>query len=278
MFTFVALFSASWVSSVLLTDQRVYYTFVSMTPMIAIVAVSSIYRGYFQGRQNMIPSAFSSVLESVIRIFFMLWFSWMLLPKGIAFAAAGAMLGVTVGEIAGMLALLGQYYFNDKKDRSELPPNVEPMVQDTQGSAGREPAQTTTPVFKRLIGISIPVTAGRLIGSFSYLLESIITVRSLALAGIAAAAATAQYGSLQGMVIPLLLLPGVLRLLAGRLPCPFLIRGRSPQRFAHDSQKNAPGPAARHGDRCPVCCCYVYSCRTALYTNVRQCGGYGPYA
>lgn len=119
VFTFVALFSASWVSSVLLTDQRVYYTFVSMTPMIAIVAVSSIYRGYFQGRQNMIPSAFSSVLESVIRIFFMLWFSWMLLPKGIAFAAAGAMLGVTVGEIAGMLALLGQYYFNDKKDRSE---------------------------------------------------------------------------------------------------------------------------------------------------------------
>ncbi|MFD1904665.1 oligosaccharide flippase family protein [Paenibacillus rhizoplanae] len=32
VFTFVALFSASWVASVLLTDQRVYYTFVSMTP------------------------------------------------------------------------------------------------------------------------------------------------------------------------------------------------------------------------------------------------------
>lgn len=35
-------------------------------------------------------------------------------------------------------------------------------------------------------------------------------MRSLALAGIATAAATAQYGSLQGMVIPLLLLPGAL--------------------------------------------------------------------
>lgn len=195
LFTFVALFSASWVSSVLLTDRRVYYTFVSMTPMIAIVAVSSIYRGYFQGRQNMIPSAFSSVLESIIRIFFMLWFSWLLLPKGLAFAAAGAMLGVTVGEIAGMLALLGQYYFSIHKDRV-LP-------------AGDESA-VTAPVLKRLTGIAVPVTAGRLIGSFSYLLESIITVRSLALAGIAAAAATAQYGSLQGMVIPLLLLPGVL--------------------------------------------------------------------
>lgn len=208
-FTFVALFSASWVSSSILTDRRVYYTFVSMTPMIAIVAVSAVYRGYFQGRQNMLPSAFSSVLESLIRIFFMLWFSWLLLPKGIAFAAAGAMLGVTVGEIAGMMALLWQYYFIVKKDKN----GEEDLSPPEDAGSGTDSALTFKkpgPVLRRLIGISVPVTAGRLIGSFSYLLESIITVRSLALAGIATAAATAQYGSLQGMVIPLLLLPGVL--------------------------------------------------------------------
>ncbi|WP_236332906.1 stage V sporulation protein B [Paenibacillus auburnensis] len=207
LFTLIALLCASWVSNVVLTDNRVYYTFVSMTPMISIVAVSSIYRGYFQGRQNMIPSALSSVLESVIRIFFMLWFSWILLPKGIAFAAAGAMLGVTVGEIIGMLALLLQYYFivnRDKKDSL----SGEPSEQGLEKLNMVDPQ--TAPVMRRLLGIAVPVTAGRLVGSFSYLLESIITARSLALAGIATAAATAQYGSLQGMVIPLLLLPGVL--------------------------------------------------------------------
>lgn len=193
-FTIVAVISASWVSNVILTDSRVYYTFISMIPMISIVAVSAVYRGYFQGRQNMIPSALSSVFESLVRIFFMLWFSWLLLPKGIAWAAAGAMLGVTVGEIGGMLAILWQFYVitsKDKKTNSIL-------------------EQSTTPILRRLLGISIPVTASRLVGSFSYLLESIITVRSLAMAGIATAAATAQYGSLQGMVIPLLLLPGAL--------------------------------------------------------------------
>ena len=210
LFTFVALFSASWVSSVILTDRRVYYTFVSMTPMIAIVAVSAVYRGYFQGRQNMLPSAFSSVLESMIRIFFMLWFSWLLLPKGIAFAAAGAMLGVTVGEIAGMLALLGQYYYIVKRDRSAVPPPGSNTSEDMDTASSQTSSKKPSPILRRLIGISVPVTAGRLIGSFSYLLESIITMRSLALAGIATAAATAQYGSLQGMVIPLLLLPGVL--------------------------------------------------------------------
>ncbi|QQZ61487.1 stage V sporulation protein B [Paenibacillus sonchi] len=209
-FTLLALFSASWVSNVILTDSRVYYTFVSMTPMIAIVAVSAIYRGYFQGRQNMVPSALSSVLESVIRIVFMLWFSWLLLPRGVAYAAAGAMLGVTVGEIVGMLALLWQYYYIVKRDKkADLSPtaNTPAPVENPEKTAA--PAKNHS-IFKRLIRISVPVTAGRLVGSFSYLLESIITARSLALAGIATAAATAQYGSLQGMVIPLLLLPGVL--------------------------------------------------------------------
>ncbi|UQZ37385.1 stage V sporulation protein B [Paenibacillus sp. PK3_47] len=204
LFTLVALFSASWVSSRLLTDSRVYYTFISMTPMISIVAVSSVYRGYFQGTQNMIPSALSSILESIIRIFFMLWFSWLLLPKGIAFAAAGAMLGVTVGEIAGLMVLLLQYHFIVKRDRK----GAAELLSGQQGAA--MPAANSNFLLKRLLGIAVPVTAGRLVGSFSYLLESIITARSLALAGITAAAATAQYGSLQGMVIPLLLLPGVL--------------------------------------------------------------------
>nr|WP_281278006.1 stage V sporulation protein B [Paenibacillus rhizophilus] len=210
LFTGIALAGASWVSNVILTDSRVYYTFIAMIPMLTIVAVSAVYRGYFQGLQNMIPSALSSVLETVTRIFFMLWFSWQLLPKGIAFAAAGAMLGVTAGEITGMLVLLIQYYSALKKDKPEPDQQngkpVEATKQDPAlGSAGRSGG-----ILRRLLGISVPVTAGRLVGSFSYLLESIITARSLAMAGIATSMATAQYGSLQGMVIPLLLLPGAL--------------------------------------------------------------------
>ncbi|KGE18259.1 stage V sporulation protein B [Paenibacillus wynnii] len=205
VFTALALLGASWVSTAILTDSRVYYTFIGMTPMISIVAVSAVYRGYFQGRQNMIPSALSSVLETVIRIFFMLWFSWLLLPKGIAFAAAGAMLGVTVGEIAGMLVLLWQYFSIIKRDKKK-----EPVYSEELSKKNTLEYKGSGSVLYRMLGISVPVTAGRLVGSFSYLLESIITARSLALAGIATAAATAQYGSLQGMVIPLLLLPGVL--------------------------------------------------------------------
>ena len=65
-------------------------------------------------------------------------------------------------------------------------------------------------MLRRLLRLSIPVTGSRLVGSLSYLLESILIARSLAAAGIATSAATAQYGALQAMVLPLLLLPTAL--------------------------------------------------------------------
>jgi stage V sporulation protein B len=199
LFLVLCLIFAPWITNHILTDNRVYHTFVSMTPMIVIVAVSSVYRGYFQGKQNMIPSAASSIAETIIRIIFVIWFSYLLLPKGIEFAAAGAMLGAMVGELIGMFVLLWQYARHHKD-----PPAENGYVRLKGSDAGKGK------ILKPLLSLSIPVTASRLVGSFSYLLESIVLMRSLAAAGIATAVATAQYGALQGMIIPVLLLPGAL--------------------------------------------------------------------
>lgn len=210
LFMALCLWLAPWITTTIITDSRVYYTFVSMTPMLVIVAISSVYRGYFQGRQNMIPSATSSIIETVFRIVCTLWFAYLLLPKGIAYAAAGAMLGVMAGEFFGLLALLWQYHRDEnwlssrQARREKAQQHKKAGLEDSSGS------QVSRGLFPRLLGITVPVTAGRLVGSFSYLLESIITAQSLALAGVVTAVATAQYGALQGMVIPLLLLPGVL--------------------------------------------------------------------
>ncbi|KZE66897.1 stage V sporulation protein B [Paenibacillus jamilae] len=196
----ICLVFAPWITSHLLTDSRVYYTFVSMSPMIVIVAVSSAYRGYFQGKQNMIPSASSSIAETVMRIFCVIWFAYLLLPHGIAYAAAGAMLGALAGEFIGMVVLLWQYAWNQRKDYTLQP----------KAPLSSEVYTEQSSILSRLMSISVPVTAGRLVGSLSYLLESILCMRSLAIAGIATGVATAQYGAMQGMVIPVLLLPGVL--------------------------------------------------------------------
>lgn len=205
LFTVLSIILAPWVTRHLLTDSRVYETFIAMSPMIAIVSISSVYRGYFQGKQNMIPSAVSSILETVARIIGVLWFAYLLLPKGIEYAAAGAMLGVVAGELVGLAVLLWQHH-RLQHDRKSA--GLSPALPDhASASSSSEPFLQG---LKSLLLIAVPVTGGRLVGSLSYLLESIVTARSLLIAGIATGVATSQYGALQGMVIPLLMLPGAL--------------------------------------------------------------------
>jgi stage V sporulation protein B len=195
----VCLGLAGWISSEVMTDSRVHAAFLCMIPVLPLVAVSSVWRGYFQGKQNMIPSAFSSTSETLVRIVLTLILAALLAPYGLEAAAAGALLGMVAGEVAGLLVLWRQIALDRR-----VGPRISPDAVHLKGPS------VERKIYRRLLGIAIPVTGSRLIGSLSYLLESILTVRSLSAAGLSVAAATAQYGALQGMVIPVLLLPGAL--------------------------------------------------------------------
>jgi stage V sporulation protein B len=194
-FTILCIGGAHWITENLFTDDRVYYTFIAMSPIILISGISSVYRGYFQGLHNMIPTAISQTSETLVRIITVLSFAYLMLPYGLEYAAAGAMAGVVVGEIIGLAVLFVQF----KADRAKH--HATYIARD---------ALTKASQFRRLLSVSIPVTASRLVGSVSYFFESILIIQSLAVAGIATAVATAQYGVLQGMVIPILLLPTAL--------------------------------------------------------------------
>lgn len=198
----LCLLFAPWITSHLITDKRVYLAYMMMIPIILIVSVSTVLRGYFQGKQNMIPTATSQVTETLVRIVSIIGCAYLLLPYGLEWGAAGAMLGVVLGELAGLATLIIEWVRSGRSSSS--PPSTEMEAVSSN---------ITTPVkheWRKLLGVALPVTGGRLIGSLSYFLESITITRSLILSGVAATAATAYYGALQGMVIPVLLLPGAL--------------------------------------------------------------------
>lgn len=198
-FTAVCVLGARWIATHLLTDDRVYITFLCMTPMIVLIGISSVLRGYFQGRQNMIPTATSQMAETIIRIVMVLVGASLLLPYGIEWAAAGGMLGGLAGEIGG-LALLLYHYAGSRRERAPL----------WQATIGSTPNVRRLSGLRRILGIAMPITGSKLVGATSYLLESIFIAQALAAAGISTALVTAQYGALQGMVLPILLLPSAL--------------------------------------------------------------------
>ncbi|GGH85783.1 stage V sporulation protein B [Pullulanibacillus pueri] len=193
LFTIALMIVAPLASHILFTDKRTLYPLLAITPIIPIVGIASVLRGYFQGMQNMKPYAFSQVIEQIVRISLVATLANSLLPYGIEYAAGGAMIAGVIGEFISLL-----YMFWKFKQKKQIPirRNYWHYL-----SGGR-----TT--FSQLMNIALPTTGSRLIGSFSYFLEPIVVARSLMLAGVATPIATQQYGELVGYAFSILGLAG----------------------------------------------------------------------
>lgn len=74
------------------------------------VPLMSVYRGYFQGMQEMGPTAISQMAEQAVRVAVGLTLFVVLLSRGLEYAAAGATAGASIGPVFGILVLIYIYY------------------------------------------------------------------------------------------------------------------------------------------------------------------------
>ncbi|GIN89738.1 stage V sporulation protein B [Siminovitchia terrae] len=192
LFTPALILLGPLLSKTLFTDPRIYYPLTAIAPIIPIIAISSVIRGYFQGKQNMKPSAVSQVLEQAVRITLIAVLTKAFLPMGIEYAAAAAMVASVIGELASLLYLFAMF-----KVKKRFPVRRNFLLALKGGKA----------TFKELMNVALPTTGSRMIGSLSWFFEPIIVSQSLLLAGVAAGIATKQYGLLTGYALPLLTLP-----------------------------------------------------------------------
>ncbi len=192
LFTPALIFLAPYLSKTLFTDPRTHLPLLAIAPIVPIVAISSVIRGYFQGRQNMKPAAISQILEQIVRITLIAVLTKTFLPYGIEYAAAAAMFSSVIGELVSLLYLVTSFKI---KKRFKLRKDFFKFIH-----SGKE-------TFNELMTIALPTTGSRLIGSVSWFFEPIVVTHSLAFAGVATVAATKQYGALTGYAMPLLLLP-----------------------------------------------------------------------
>ena len=178
------------------TDPRAFYPFITLTPIIGVIAVSSVLRGYFQGLQIMTTPSVASIIETLIRIVGVWIIAAMSLAKGLEFAAAGVSGGMILGELAGCMYMYGVYRRKYQVNRLALPAPLGPP----------EPWRKT---IQAILEIALPVTFSRFIGSIAFAVEPILVTRSLLTAGVTTALATRLYGEYSGMAIPLLVFPTV---------------------------------------------------------------------
>lgn len=86
--------------------QGVLY-FVALVPSLLICFIISVYRGYFEGIENINPVAVSNVIEAVIKLVFGLLFAFVVLKLtgDYIFAAAAATFAIAVGSFVALIYL-----------------------------------------------------------------------------------------------------------------------------------------------------------------------------
>jgi len=189
----LAIFCGNVLSSYFLMDQRSYYSFMALIPIIPIMAVSGVLKGYFRGMQTMNPIALAQVIEQVIRIGFTYYLVLRLIPYGIEYAAAGAVLSSAIGEGFSLLYLIVVFKLSHKAKLRM--PIWEKILK------GRD-------ILAELLQTALPTTGNGLIFSVSKAIQPIIITKSLAVAGVSSVMITKDYGMLTGFVMPLLFFPG----------------------------------------------------------------------
>lgn len=86
-------------------ETEAVYSMRSIAPALLFVPIMAAFRGYFQGKQDMAPTASSQVVEQAFRVAFGLSAAVLLLPLGVQFAAAGASAGAAIGGLFGLLGI-----------------------------------------------------------------------------------------------------------------------------------------------------------------------------
>ncbi|WP_438444107.1 stage V sporulation protein B [Gorillibacterium sp. sgz5001074] len=193
LLTTVSLLGSEWIASILLSDQRAYYAMLAITPIAPIVAISAVLKGYFRGKQRMQAIAASDVLENTVQIACVLALVHLLLPHGLAYAAAGAMAASVISEASSLTFLLISYKL---RGEAKLPG-------ETWAHSLRRGKSTLT----ELLRIGLPTTGHGVIHSLYSAFQPLLITTSLAAAGVSTAMATKQFGMLAGYAFPLLFMP-----------------------------------------------------------------------
>lgn len=174
------------------------YAMMAIAPALLVVPMMAASRGYFQGLQDMRPTAASQVAEQLFRVIVGLSLAIFLLKNGLEYAAAGASFGATAGAVAGLLTVAGLFLIQRKS------------IQKTILRHKKEETEKSSAILGQMLLIAIPITIGAAIMPIMNTIDVAIVINRLTASGFTQEAANSLYGQLTGMAGPLINFPQVL--------------------------------------------------------------------
>jgi len=191
----------------LMQSRDAFIGYVAIAPAVLIVTLISAFRGWFMGNKNMTPNAVSQITEGIVKLGVGLTLAKLLLPYGLKYASAGALLGVVASEFVTLIILFAVFLKQEKR-----------FVKVKLRSQGAE--------LKPLWMLAVPLIIGGLILPLSQFIDSLLLVNLLRFSGMGAVTSTETYGLWTGAVMPLINLPVMVCISLGIAITPQMVEGR----------------------------------------------------
>lgn len=179
--------SSKFIATELLQNETCYYLLIAMTLTLPFISISSILKGYFFGRQQVIPNTISNILEQIVKILLLLFLLPILIQKSLLFGVIGFILFNILTEITSIITFL---FFAPKKftiRKKDIYPDPRTV--------------------KEICSISIPTVSSRFIGNIGFFLEPIILTNILLAVGFPNDYILREYGAYNAYTIALLTMP-----------------------------------------------------------------------
>lgn len=185
--TIFLVISSKFIANNLLHNSNAYLPILAISLVLPFDSLSSMLRGFFFGKEKMLPHVLSHLMEQIVRLIFMILVIPSLTIKGVVYQTTALILINVFSEISASIILI---FFLPKKftiKKLDLKPSFHYL--------------------KNVLSVAIPTTATRIIGTIGYFLEPIILTFVLIKCGYNTSFITKEYGIITAFVMPLLLLP-----------------------------------------------------------------------
>lgn len=171
-----------------------------LAPTLFFICLTSALRGYFQGHENMMPTAISEVIEAGSKLALGIVLALYAKNNGLSlsYQAAYAIFGVSMGAVLSTLYLfiVKKFFKYDKNSK------VEVAVADS--------SMRSSSIAKSLLNIAIPISLSSSVMSVASLIDSFVMIGALKSIGYDSAIAEGIFGNYTTQCVTMYNLPTVL--------------------------------------------------------------------
>ena len=196
----VIFINAEWIAvNILPNEPRAALSLRAIAPAMIFTCIQAVFRGYFQGMQQMVPTALSQITEQFVRVAVIFAALFLLMPYGDEITAAGATAGAAVGSGAALLLMLTIFFLYRKKQKNN--PLFAERMDDLKESV------SNSQVLQKVVALAIPISVGSLVLPVMQSIDSILVVSRLETLGMSKSMAMVEFNYLGTCVQPIINLP-----------------------------------------------------------------------